>query len=181
MTVVIKRYPNRKLYDTEARHYIALERVAELIRGGGEVQVVDHATGADITAVILSQVIADQERRRSRPMPHDVLAALVQASGDRVMALRRALASPLERLRQVDAEIERRLDALVAAGELGEEDGRRLREKLVALGQRACDELTLAQLPAVRSLPTRADVQALAARLDALEAEIERLSAPPCA
>lgn len=177
MTVVIKRYPNRKLYDTEARHYVALDRVAEVIRGGGEVQVVDHATGADITAVILSQVIADQERRRVGLVPHDLLAALVQASGDRVIALRRALASPLERLRQVDEEIERRLAALVAVGELGEEDGRRLRDKLVALGQRAYDELTLAQLPAVRNLPTRGDLQALAARLDALEVEIERLSA----
>ncbi|MGD8735253.1 MAG: polyhydroxyalkanoate synthesis regulator DNA-binding domain-containing protein, partial [Anaerolineae bacterium] len=52
----IKRYPNRKLYDTEAKQYITLEGIAALIRQGNEVQVIDHATGEDLTALTLTQI-----------------------------------------------------------------------------------------------------------------------------
>jgi len=62
---VIKRYPNRKLYDTQAKQYITLDRIAELIREGTDIQVIDHASGEDITALTLSQVIFEQEKRQS--------------------------------------------------------------------------------------------------------------------
>ena len=48
--IIVKRYPNRKLYNTSAKQYITLEGVAQLIRDGEEVQIVDHATGEDLTA-----------------------------------------------------------------------------------------------------------------------------------
>ena len=57
----IKRYPNRKLYDTEKKRYITLKGIADLIRQGKELRVVDNATGQDLTTVTLSQVIFDQE------------------------------------------------------------------------------------------------------------------------
>ena len=53
--LVIKRYPNRKLYDTEAKRYITLDGIAELIRQGAEVRVIDHTTDEDLTAVTLTQ------------------------------------------------------------------------------------------------------------------------------
>ncbi len=61
---VIKRYPNRKLYDTEGKQYISLERIAGLIRGGEDIHVVDHATHEDLTTVTLTQVIFEQEKRQ---------------------------------------------------------------------------------------------------------------------
>ena len=54
---VIKRYPNRKLYDTEAKRYITLDGIAELIREGAEVQVVDHTTDEDLTAVTFEKAL----------------------------------------------------------------------------------------------------------------------------
>ena len=51
---LIKRYPNRKLYDTEAKQYVTLEQIAELIRSGKDVQVIDHESGEDLTALTLS-------------------------------------------------------------------------------------------------------------------------------
>ena len=63
--MIIKRYPNRKLYDTEAKQYITLEGIASVIRSGQEVQVIDHVTWEDLTALTLSQIILEQEKRQS--------------------------------------------------------------------------------------------------------------------
>jgi polyhydroxyalkanoate synthesis repressor PhaR len=91
---VIKRYPNRKLYDTEAKQYVTLEAIAALIRQGEEIQVVDHTTGEDLTAITLSQIIFEQEKKLSGFLPQAVLTGLIQAGGDTLSALRRTLASP---------------------------------------------------------------------------------------
>lgn len=90
---VIKRYPNRKLYDTQAKQYITLERIAEIIRDGEEVQVIDHGTGEDITALTLSQVILEQEKRQSGFLPHALLTSLIKIGGDQLGAIQRNLAS----------------------------------------------------------------------------------------
>jgi polyhydroxyalkanoate synthesis repressor PhaR len=181
---VIKRYPNRKLYDTEARQYIALDGVAALIREGAKVQVVDHATGEDLTALILTQIIVEQEKRQSGFLPQALLAGLVQAGGDTLAALRRSLAAPLDLVRQVDEEIERRIRSLVLAGDLAEEDGLSLRDRLLALsGPPASgawpEELTLRRVLASRRAADRSQAQALADQLDALEAELAALTRAP--
>ncbi len=78
MTRLIKRYDNRKLYDTHARSYVSLEDLAALIRQGYELQVVDNSTGVDITAQTLTKVILET----SRPwLPSEVLHELVRWGG----------------------------------------------------------------------------------------------------
>ena len=79
---IIKRYPNRKLYNTASKRYITLEGIAKLIRRGQEVQVVDHVTGDDLTALTLSQVIFEQEKKRGDFLPRSVLTGLIQAGGE---------------------------------------------------------------------------------------------------
>jgi polyhydroxyalkanoate synthesis repressor PhaR len=103
---VIKRYPNRKLYDTEAKQYITLLGIGSLIREGREVQVVDHASGEDLTCVTLTQVIFELERKRTGFLPQAVLTGLIQAGGETLGSLRRSLAFPLGLARHVDEEIE---------------------------------------------------------------------------
>lgn len=78
---MIKRYPNRKLYDTEAGRYITLEEVAALICDGHEVRVVDHVSGEDLTALTLAQVVLEQARRRAEDLPLSVLTGLIRAAG----------------------------------------------------------------------------------------------------
>jgi len=178
---VIKRYPNRKLYDTVARQYIALDGVAALIRAGAEVQVVDHATGEDVTALILMQIIVEQEKRQSGFLPQAVLAGLVRAGDDTLAALRRSLAAPFDLMRQVDEEIERRIRSLVLAGDLAEEDGASLRDRLLALSRPLApgawpEEQALRRILARQRVPDRAQVQALADQLDAVEARLAALA-----
>ncbi len=180
---IIKRYPNRKLYDTDAKQYITLEGIADLIRQGVEVRVTDYASGEDLTAVTLTQIIFELEKKRSGFLPQSVLTGLIRSGGQTLGALRRTLALPLDLLHQVDEEIERRLQALVARGELAEEEGTRLRDKLLAQGRRlrsaalpSDDELT--KLLRERDVVTREDLQAVLDQLEALTAKLEGATAP---
>jgi polyhydroxyalkanoate synthesis repressor PhaR len=97
MTILIKRYANRKLYNTQTSRYITLKGIAELIDGDEDVRVIDNESGEDITSVALSQILVDSERegrRVSRPL----LSGLLQRGGDVLYgALRRGVgdASPI--------------------------------------------------------------------------------------
>ena len=62
MAYMIKRYSNRKLYDTQESRYVTLEELEEMIRGGREIRVLDAATGEDLTSVTLAQIILENER-----------------------------------------------------------------------------------------------------------------------
>lgn len=78
---VIKRYSNRKLYDTERSRYVTLEEIARMIKEGDEVQIMDNKSGRDLTAVTLTQIIYEEEKQKSR-MPLSMLRNLIQASGE---------------------------------------------------------------------------------------------------
>lgn len=132
--LVIKRYPNRKLYDTEAKQYITLEGVAELIRADEEVQVIDHVSEEDLTALTLAQIIFEQEKKRNGLLPLSVLSGLIQAGGDRLNALQRALLSPMNFWYQVDEEIKQRVNLLVQEGYLDDGEGQVLIDKMMQMG-----------------------------------------------
>src|SRR4029078_6967676 len=73
MAYVIKRYSNRKLYDTQESRYVTLEELEELIRAGREISVVDVSTGEDLTSVTLAQIILEHERNHRAPLAQIVL------------------------------------------------------------------------------------------------------------
>ncbi len=80
-TVVIKKYENRRLYDTTNSRYVNLEEVARLLQQGNEVQVIDAATGDDITRLILTQIIVEDAKTPHSNFPLDLLRQMVVASG----------------------------------------------------------------------------------------------------
>jgi polyhydroxyalkanoate synthesis repressor PhaR len=177
---LIKRYPNRKLYDTDAKRYITLDGIAELIRNGAEVQVVDHTTDEDLTAVTLTQIIFEQEKRNSGFLPKSVLTGLVRAGGDTLNTLRRSLNSPLELLKHVDEEIEKRMQILVDRGEIAREEAIAFNEKLMAAGQEIGKEMfsgppRLERLLTVRGVPSREEVEELTSQIESLSAKIDSL------
>jgi polyhydroxyalkanoate synthesis repressor PhaR len=180
VVILIKRYSNRKLYDTSAKRYVSLDIIADFIRDGEDIQVVDHATGDDLTLVVLAQIIAEQQRKQGGFLPLSLLTSWIQAGGETLTSLRRAMLSQLDILRQVDDEIERRLDRLVASGELSDEEGQRLRRLLLARGQSALEaiyppERMLASLRDRYGLPSRADLQTLSEQIDELFKEVDSL------
>ena len=179
--IVVKRYPNRKLYNTEAKRYVTLEGIADLIREGEEVQILDHSTGEDLTAVTLTQIIYEQEKKEGGFLPRPLLTGLIQSGGQTLGSLRRSLASSLELFRHVDQEISRRLAALVEAGELSEEEADELRDMLAPAGGREPEsafpsEDDLAQFLARQGIPSREDVLRLNEQLDELVDKLEDIS-----
>jgi polyhydroxyalkanoate synthesis repressor PhaR len=78
---LIRRYANRKLYDVRASAYVALEDLGAMVRGGEELRVVDTATGDDITAQTLTQVILDEGKRGHSLLPTDLLHAALRRGG----------------------------------------------------------------------------------------------------
>jgi polyhydroxyalkanoate synthesis repressor PhaR len=85
--VVIKKYANRRLYDTESSSYITLDRLAEMVREGREFEVVDAKTGEDITRQVLTQIIVDEEARGSTMLPVNFLKQLIGLYGNSMQAV----------------------------------------------------------------------------------------------
>ena len=84
---VIKKYPNRRLYDTEESQYITLADVRKLVIEGVEFQVLDQQTQADITNSILLQVIAEQESAGDPLLSRELLTHLIRSYGDQMQGL----------------------------------------------------------------------------------------------
>jgi polyhydroxyalkanoate synthesis repressor PhaR len=76
---VIKRYSNRKLYDTEDKRYVTLEEVSSLVRGGADVKVLDNETEEDLTTITLSQILLDKERKHKNPLPKSFFTNVLQS------------------------------------------------------------------------------------------------------
>lgn len=92
MARLIKRYENRKLYDTEASAYVSLSDIADLVRQGETVQVIDNVTGDDLTAQTLTQIILEEGKQGKHVLPTDLLHDLLRRSGE-------VVDTSLERLR----------------------------------------------------------------------------------
>ena len=76
-TIVIKKYANRRLYDTSNSRYINLEDIGALVRNGKEVQVLDANTGEDITRVTLTQIIVEDAKGQPAGLPLELLRQLI--------------------------------------------------------------------------------------------------------
>jgi len=86
---VIKKYPNRRLYDTMDSRYITLSDIRQLVVDGEQFEVIDKKSGEQITRSILLHVIAEQEERGESVMSEDFLARIIRAySGEMPQAVR---------------------------------------------------------------------------------------------
>ena len=178
--LIIKRYPNRKFYDTEEKRYITLEDISARIRSGREIQVLDQASGGEITSVVLSQIIFEQEKKRTGFVPRSVLTGLVQAGGFTMGRMRKALANPLELIKHIDEEIEHRIDQLIKQGDIAEDEGRRWREKLLPEDSSdsdtsSLDESEIQRLLDERGVPSNSDLESLSQQLEQLMTKLEEL------
>ena len=80
---VIKRYANRKLYDTQRSRYVTLDQIAEMIRTGEDVKIVDNNSKEDLTAITLAQIIFEEEKKSSF-MPLAALRNIIQNGGQSI-------------------------------------------------------------------------------------------------
>jgi polyhydroxyalkanoate synthesis repressor PhaR len=194
MAVLIKRYANRKLYNTETSRYITLKGIAELLNEGEEVRVIDNATGEDITSVALSQILVDSKRSNTSP-PNTLMSQIFGRSGDALYdVLKRGVDDATdgigelqERMRRIVGQEESRRQAEAAgqteaSGDEGtdSDDRRDSRRASNWMGQASPDFEHLVQNAVERvfrllDLPRRSDITALNRNLDRVASAIETL------
>jgi polyhydroxyalkanoate synthesis repressor PhaR len=166
MPVLVKRYANRKLYNTQTSRYITLKGIADLLDQDEEVRVIDNETGEDITSITLSQILVDTERS-NRAVPGSLLSGLLQRGGDLYGALRRGMDEAGEGIEGIQRNVRRLL------GREGEEGGR---GDWIAFTPPDLDRMvqrTLERVLRMLDLPRRSDIDALSERLDRVTAALE--------
>lgn len=106
-TLLIKRYASRRLYNTETSDYVTLETIAQFIRDGREVKIVDLKTGDDLTRQYMLQIIAEHESRGENVLPINVLTDLVRSYSPTAAAsvVPQFLASSFDMLRESQTKI----------------------------------------------------------------------------
>jgi polyhydroxyalkanoate synthesis repressor PhaR len=132
---LIRRYENRKLYDTVRRRYVTLEELARLVGAGEEVRVEDLRSGEDLTAVVLAQVILEGIKERTARIPGQVLARLIRL-GFGPDGERTHWPDPAQAAVQARHEAERIVGGLLARGRLTLEEGLSLRQEIAGSVQR---------------------------------------------
>jgi len=177
---LIKKYPNRKFYDMEGKRYVALEDISSLVRAGEEIQVVDSKSGQDITTLVLSQILREQERKGSF-LPQALLTALVRRGSGGLKQVRKSFEASLKALQVLEDDVQEKLDALVERGEISLAEAQELREELFARArhsQTAMQESILKELEAslIRlGAPSKSDLEGLNRQLDEFETKVDSL------
>ena len=160
---LIKRYPNRKLYDTEAKSYVTLDDITQMIRAGQDVHVIDHETGDDLTSLTYTQIILEQEKKKTGFLPRSLLASLIRTGGDT--------------LEQVVRSVQSGLGATsVADGDDGEERSDKARTAKPVHSSLAAVDDRIADVLHMLNVPTRRDMHTLQEQLAALTTRLEELA-----
>jgi polyhydroxyalkanoate synthesis repressor PhaR len=177
---VIKRYTNRKLYDTVESRYVTLDEIAEMVKQGTEVRIVDNKSKEDLTSVTLAQIIFEEEKKKNR-MPLSVLREIIRHPGESISEFISREVQP--RMASLREEAESRLGQILGsgAGAGGEgEGGPKLLEssqRLIEDWKKGLDEKVRQAVENVAgSFPAFGrDLEALTQRLESLEKRLREL------
>lgn len=181
MQVVIKRYQNRKLYNTQSKRYITLQGLEELIKQEEEVTVIENETGDDITAKILSQIIFESQKDHSDFLPIKLLSSLVRSRGNRIEIIRQNIFNSLNIYHMYDGEIKRRINILVDNGELTQKEAGKIITKLRIVDTEPYDILdnlsnVISGYLREQQIPTKSDLQILSEEIDSISQRVDDLS-----
>ncbi len=103
---IIKRYANRKLYDTENSRYVTLDQISEMIRVGDDVKIVNNSTKEDLTTVTLAQIIFEQEKKQRSLLPTGAMRHIIQSGGEWFAEAQRRVQTILPVKRKEDGSLE---------------------------------------------------------------------------
>jgi polyhydroxyalkanoate synthesis repressor PhaR len=164
--VVIKKYANRRLYDTESSSYITLDRLAHMVREGREFEVIDAKSGEDITRQVLTQIIVDEEARGSTMLPINFLKQLIGLYGNSMQNLvPSCLEAAMEAFQRNQSAVRDAFGGNMFAD---------LAKRNMAMFEDAAQAFT--GKPKSDSKPSSSDVDQLKAELAALQAKVDKLS-----
>jgi polyhydroxyalkanoate synthesis repressor PhaR len=172
--VIIKKYANRRLYDTESSSYITLERLAEMVRQKREFQVVDAKSGEDITRSVLTQIIMDEEARGSTMLPVNFLRQLISMYGDQMQSVvPQYLEASLDALQRNQSQMREAVAGAIAANPFAE-IARRNMEMFTAAAAGGGKPGAAAKLSGGDD--NKSELAGLKAQLAELQKQLDRLS-----
>lgn len=193
---IIKRYANRKLYDTKGSVYVTLEQIAGMVRAGDDLKIIDNTSKEDLTSVTLAQIIFEEEKRK-RLLPLTALKRIIQTGGESISDFVSQIGKDLDQkvgrvFRKSPDEKGDGAEPEPSASELAEESGEAREQRRKSLEmfrewlhssqktfeewQAKVDEEIRKMFDSVSPLsPLQKDVQGLAQKMDALERRLARL------
>jgi len=170
MPRIIKRYSNRKLYDTKDSRYVTLLQIADMVRAGEDVQIIDNATKEDKTDVTLALIISEELKARPRGIPLTTLKTLIRHRGEKLLTSLRE--GPIGRLipKEAGAPSEPPLPPEPEEDLTDSKDQIKGLRATLEQWQHTIDERIRAVLPSFSAFSElQADVKRLSERLDELE------------
>ncbi len=169
--VIIKKYANRRLYDTESSAYITLERLAQMVRQKRDFKVVDAKSGEDITRSVLTQIIMDEEARGSEMLPVNFLRQLIGMYGDQMQAVvPQYLEASLEALQRNQSQLRDAMAGALAVNPFAEMARRNMEMFTAAASGKPAPAATAAP-----ASDTKSELAELKAQLAALQTKLDKL------
>jgi len=177
---VIKRYTNRKLYDTVESRYVTLDEIAEMIKAGAEVKIVDNRTKEDLTSVTLAQIIFEEEKKTSK-MSLETLRDLIRHGGEVAQRLVEGTQAELRgRVEAVRAAAEQRVQSIFKTGQQTSDRAKELvqtSQEAVAALQKKVDERVRATVESMSNVPdVKRSLDEIAKRIEGLEKRLDELT-----
>lgn len=168
-TRIIKRYQNRKLYDTSSSRYVTLDDIASLIRDGEDVQIIDNKNQDDLTSVTLTQIIFEQEKKKKSLLPLATLRGIIQSGGEKIVDfVQSTIESGASSISHARDEAEKYFEKIIKRGDLSLEEGRHMVKDFI-------DEKLKTALDAMAVLPSlHSEIRGLRKKIDLLEAKLKK-------
>lgn len=192
MERIIKKYANRKLYDTETSRFITLAEIAAWISEGDRIRVMDKDTGEEVTTVVLAQIILEQEKEKKgltsiSPLLHELIRRGRSSISE---FIERSLLASVETLSLTREKAEEIVGDLVRRRRLSRAEGQRLRDRLLGKAKESADthrptaalhdqiESKIRRIVEQIDVPTREEISHLRESLRLLHEKLDALIHP---
>ncbi len=179
----IKKYANRKLYDTTDKKYISMDRLSKLIKEGEEVTIEDNETGNDITASVVSQLLAREKKEDANDVPSGVLIQLLRKGGGTVVNYAKKYTGLWQSaITMAEDEIDKLVNLLIKDKELSESEGSKLKKEMKGYADNFKDwigekiDQRVNEVLGLMNLATKDQVVTITEKIESLTKEVEKLS-----
>lgn len=175
---VIKRYQNRKLYDTVDSCYVTLEDIAELVKQGEDICVLDNTTQDDLTSVTLSQIIFEKEKKQKNVLPLAALTNIIRTGGEALRGIahralesgQRAFSTGVREFEHLREEVQQKVDALVKRGQISHE----VRNDLLSVFRKYIDAKIRPTMENITNIPNvQSELKQMQQRIEELERQLK--------
>lgn len=110
---IVKRYQNRKLYDTQNSCYVTLDEIGQMVKQGEDVKIIDNRTGEDLTSVTLTQIIFEEEKKKKSLLPLSTLKNIIQSGGESIVEFfQKSINTGVSSITNVKGEAEKVIDKI---------------------------------------------------------------------